>query len=346
MGNIVKELSLNKHPKDCKDLSLINARNIMVSNDFSCLQNELSITEHPTLQNYLNDKFLVGYIPCNTEIVLFTVSNIDYNILKYNKIAVNSIITRYNEETNELIECLDNFKYHGGKIVGTFTYNVQNNLIIAVAESDTISGDIVPLRSINLGKFDEETKGTDRELNAGLHAVSPELILPKISDFNYVPGTTYKGWYYFFIRYKINDIDYTHWFPIGYPIFICDIEKQSIFKYGFKDGEYPNTPHFSLTGAVDYFSSKSDIANETVEINFDNFDDRYKYYQIGFICVAKDSSKAFRSNDINIDKNTFNLSIADSNNYSVSDLILDNYNYYNVKNIINYQNRLYISNFK
>lgn len=343
MGNIVKELSLNKHPKDCKDLSIINARNIMVSNDFSCLQNELSITEHPTLQNYLNDKFLVGYIPCNTEVVLFTVSNIDYNILKYNKIAVNSTITRYNEETNEFIECLDNFKYYGGKIVGTFTYNVQNNLIIAVAESDTITGDIVPLRSINLGKFDEETKGTDRELNAGLHAVSPELILPKISDFNYVPGTTYKGWYYFFIRYKINDIDYTHWFPIGYPIFICDIEKQSIFKYGFK--RY-GTDSYSITGFIDYFSSKTNVANETVNLVLDDFDTRYKYYQIGFICVAKDSSKAFRSNDINVNNTYFNLSIAESNEYSINDLILDNYNYYNVKNIINYQNRLYISNFK
>ena len=350
MPNIVKELSLNKHPKDCKDLSLINARNIMVSNDFSCLQNELNITEHPTLQDYLEDKILVGYIPCNTEVVLFTVSDDDYDSLKSNKTAINSTITRYDEESDELIECLSNFKYHGGKIVGTFTYNVQNNLIIAVAESDTITGDIVPLRSINIGKFDEETKGTDRELNAGLHAVSPELILPKFPDFTYVPGKTYKGWYYFFIRYKINNIDYTHWFPIGYPIFICDIEKQTIFKYGFKC-DYTShlensTDRYTLSGCIDYFSSKSNIANETVDITLDNFDERYKFYQIGFICVAKDSSKAFRTNDISIENTLFNLSISDTNSYNVNDLILDNYNYYNVKNIINYQNRLYISNFK
>ena len=350
MPNIVKELSLNKHPKDCKDLSLINARNIMVSNDFSCLQNELNITEHPTLQDYLEDKILVGYIPCNTEVVLFTVSDDDYDSLKSNKTAINSTITRYDEESDELIECLSNFKYHGGKIVGTFTYNVQNNLIIAVAESDTITGDIVPLRSINIGKFDEETKGTDRELNAGLHAVSPELILPKFTDFTYVPGKTYKGWYYFFIRYKINNIDYTHWFPIGYPIFICDIEKQTIFKYGFKC-DYTShlensTDRYTLSGCIDYFSSKSNIANETVDITLDNFDERYKFYQIGFICVAKDSSKAFRTNDISIENTLFNLSISDTNSYNVNDLILDNYNYYNVKNIINYQNRLYISNFK
>lgn len=51
MDNIVKELSLNKHPKEFKVLSLINERNIMVRNDFSCLQNEISITEYPTLQD-------------------------------------------------------------------------------------------------------------------------------------------------------------------------------------------------------------------------------------------------------------------------------------------------------
>lgn len=344
MPNIVKELSLNKHPKDCKDLSLINARNIMVSNDFSCLQNELNITEHPTLQDYLEDKILVGYIPCNTEVVLFTVSDDDYDSLKSNKTAIDSTITRYDEESDEIIECLSNFKYHGGKIVGTFTYNVQNNLIIAVAESDTITGDIVPLRSINIGKFDEETKGTDRELNAGLHAVSPELIIPKITDFSYIPGTTYKGWYYFFIRYKINSVDYTHWFPIGYPIFVCDIEKQSIFKYGFRDNTIANA--YSITGAVDYFSTKSNVSKETVNLNIDDIDYRYKFYQIGFICVAKDSSKAFRSNDLDIEVSNFTVSIPEVNSCSVEELILDNFNYYNVKNVINYQNRLYISNFK
>ena len=71
MPSIVKELNLNKHPKDCKDLSLIYARNVMVSNDLSCLQNEYSITGHSTLNNYLNGKYIAGYIPCNTEVVLF-----------------------------------------------------------------------------------------------------------------------------------------------------------------------------------------------------------------------------------------------------------------------------------
>ena len=345
MPNIVKELSLNKHPKDCKDLSLINARNIVVSNDFSCLQNELSITNHYKLTRYLENKVLVGYIPCNKEVVLFACLKEDYDeLIENHDSSIDCIITRYNEDRDEQMECLTNFQYYGGKLVGTFTYNVQNNLIIAVGESDPVVDVKVPLRTINLGKFNEITKGTDRDLNEGLHAVSPELILPKISDFAYVPGTTYKGWYYFFIRYKINNVDYTHWFPIGYPIFICDIEKQTIFKYGFK---YRDSTKYNITGAVDYFSSKSNISNETIELNLIDFDDeRYNYYQIGFICVSKDSSKAFRTNDIQINVNNYILSITEANSYSVNDLILDNYNYYNVKNVINYQNRLYISNFK
>ena len=356
MPNIVKELSLNKHPKDCKDLSLINARNIVVSNDFSCLQNELGITHHSTLTNYLEDKVLVGYIPCNDEIVLFTCPKNKFGGQEedFDYAGLYCTIARYNENQDEfgVQECLDNFIYHYGTITGTFTYNVQGNLIIAVAEADPAFGQIVPLRTINLGKFgDTEVKGTDKELDSGLHAISPELRIPKLSDFNYVPGTTYKGWYYFFIRYKINNIDYTHWFPIGYPIFICDIEKQTIFKYGFKlKGE----SNYNIAGAIDYFSSKSDISKETINILIDDLDNesneddknKYKFYQIGFICVSKDSSKAFRSNDIDINVNNFTVSIPEVNSYSVEELILDNYNYYNVKNVINYQNRLYISNFK
>lgn len=151
----------------------------------------------------------------------------------------NANITRYYEETDDITVCLTNFRYHGGKIIGTFTYNVYNNLIIAVGKYDSPVKENIPLRTINLDT--DIVPGSN--IDVGLHPASPEVILPNFSDFSYIPDITYKGWYYFFIRYKIKIVDYTHWFPIGCPIFICDIEKQSIFKYGFKDGEYPNTPH-------------------------------------------------------------------------------------------------------
>ena len=38
--DIVPRLNLNKHPKDCANLSLVNALNVKVSNDESCITNE------------------------------------------------------------------------------------------------------------------------------------------------------------------------------------------------------------------------------------------------------------------------------------------------------------------
>ncbi len=354
MPSIVKELNLNKHPKDCKDLSLIYARNVMISNDLSCLQNEYSITGHSTLNNYLNGKYIAGYIPCNTEVVLFVVDNIN---------SENCTIVRYNEKTDSYIECIKNFKYYGGKLRGTFTYNVKDDLIIAVAESDSNRNDAVPLRTINLGKFDTNTEGNDKGLTNAEFSINPEIKLPSINNIEYVPGNAYKGWYHFFIRFKVNSIDYTKWYNLGHPIFICDIEKQQIFKYGFTNyllwtlterhipdsdnNMLKGTPEgrYNIAGFLDYFSSDIPISNETVEfdLNFQNIN--LNYYQIGFICVTKTDNKAFRTNDISKDITRYTLDISKTSEYSVDSLILENYNYYNVKHIVNYDNRLYIADY-
>ena len=75
MPNINKKLVLNKHPKDCEDLVLVNARNVKVSNDFSCLQNENSIFHNKVIEGFINNNFgndwkIAGVIPCNVELIL------------------------------------------------------------------------------------------------------------------------------------------------------------------------------------------------------------------------------------------------------------------------------------
>ena len=55
MPNINKKLVLNKHPKDCEDLVLINARNVKVSNDFSCLQSENSIFHNKVIESFIRN---------------------------------------------------------------------------------------------------------------------------------------------------------------------------------------------------------------------------------------------------------------------------------------------------
>lgn len=349
MPSIVKELNLNKHPKDCKDLSLINARNIMVSDDFSCLQNEQSILANSEIQSYIGNRRVVGYIPCNEEVVFFIIDDNgaqgNYKINGY----VDCTIARYFEKDNDWLTLTENFHYHGGDIKGAFTYNINGELIIAVAESNSYKND-VPLKSFNLGTKENPNIYDLKDINQPLN---PIVKIPSIANFEYVPGKTYKGWYHFFIRYKINKNDYTKWYHIGYPIFVCNTEKQNIFRYGFayedSNIEYNK---YSTTGCLDYFSTKSGITNETVKLslNLENefITDGSNYIQIGFICVAKDSTKAFKTLDLPVDESTiydFAVLIEKCEEYNVSSLTTEYFNYYNVGNVVNYKNRLYISNY-
>lgn len=348
MSNVKFQLSLNKHPKDCPNYSLVSAKNVRVSDDFSCLQSEESIIEHDIINRYLrsNHFVLIDVIPCNKELVLFAKENDDESIAH---------ILRYNEDDDKVVDLYQALNYEGGKIIGTFTYNVNNELIIAFSEYSDDGA--VPLKTINLGVWDGlDTVSSESNFEDGKLALSPEVIIPKVSSFDYVSGTSYKGWYYYFIRYKINKNDYTRWFPIGYPIFVTTLELKNIFKYGLNNGTRTENPtsissNYILNGISDYLSSKDDVCDESVLLTISDIDSKYNYFQLGFCCISKTYSKAFRTSDIDTpdggaEEYNYTMNISNCIEYTVNDLILNNYNYYNVKNIINYKNRLYISNYK
>lgn len=346
MSNLKFQLNANKHPKDCPSNSLVYAHNVRVSDDFSCLQNEESIVGHPTINAYIEEYAynIINVIPCNKELVIF-VTNPEY--------PDEANILRYNEDDDIIVHMYSNLEYSGGKIIGTFTYNINSELIIAFSEYGGTKD--VPLKTINLGVWNGENT-TSEELNFsdGKLALNPEVKIPSISYFDYVSGNSYKGWYYYFIRYKINKNDYTRWFPIGFPIFITALELRNIFKYGLNGGTATGTGservidnNFYLNGISDHFSSKEDVTDETIYLDLENIDTNYNYFQIGFICVSKTYSKAFRTSDISVSSEyTYTMNISNCIEYSVNSLIIENYNYYNVRNIINYKNRLYISNYK
>lgn len=350
MSNINKKLVLNKHPKNCDDLVLVNARNVKVSNDFSCLQSENSIFHNRIIEGFINNNFgndwkIAGVIPCNIELILI--------VYKGDSFPINASIVRYNESENACEISYNKFEYHGGEIKGTFTYNVQSNLILSIAEYNTNFN--IPLRTINIGKFGVKGDDTDVNLKNGLLSNAPEVYIPKLVNQEYTVGNAYKGWYNFFIRFKINKVDYTSWFHLGYPIFISDLVERDIIKY-YYSGWINDLPDSSgkwklyfMTGCSDYISDDSEIANETISFDIDGLnkskDIGYQYYQIGFICATKDSQKAFKTNDIKINVTNYKLEINNCITYSITNLITDNYNFYNVKNIINYQNRLYIANY-
>ena len=356
--NITPKLSLNKHPKDCDPLSLVNATNVKVTNDLTLISNEEDLKRNEIIYNTLNNEFggseysIIGIIPCNDEIIIFASGR------------ATSTIARYNEKENKC-----KIIYNGGllnnisKIKGTFTYNVNNDLIIAVSLYNINTDG--PLRIFNLGKFNDINIDS-KQFESTVSSIIPEVKLPSIESHYYVKGSCYKGWTYLYIRFKINKTDYTQWYNFGYPIFVDDIYRQQIFRYCFYqyrtgrnnaetdlynvddvDGHSAVPMDGFGTGCYDGFSNNSEISNTTfaINLNFNSFNN-FNQYQLGFVCASKAYTKAFITNDINISDTNYIFNPKYLSEGSITEFITAYYNYYNVKNIINYKNRLYISNYK
>lgn len=366
--NITPKLSLNKHPKDYDSLSLVNATNVKVTNDLTLISNEEDLKLNEIIHNTLNNELgeskysIIGAIPCNDEIIIF--------VNKQGK----KVIARYNEKENKckiiynghllhnINKSKDIFVFTINKIRGAFTYNVNNDLIIAISIHNANNNNNEPLRIFNLGKFNDTNIDTN-QFNDEISSIIPEVKLPSINRHYYVKGSCYKGWTYLYIRFKINKTDYTQWYNFGYPIFVDDIYRQQIFRYCFYQYRVGrNAAELDLynvddnrlvpmdgfaTGCYDGFSNNSEISNTTFAINlyfngFNNFDQ----YQLGFVCASKAYTKAFTTNDINISNTNYIFNPKYLSEGNITEFITAYYNYYNVKNIINYKNRLYISNYK
>lgn len=372
--NIIPKLSLNKHPKDSENLSLVNGYHMKVSHDESCITSEESIKQNDFILSFLTSYYggtsytIVGIIACNTELVI---------IIKPTNTTVDADIFRYQEPINDNIESMilsyggigsaNRFKYQGGKIKGVFTYNVENSLVVAITEYN-VPNVKIPLRTINLGNFNNNTIHNDKDLSNSKLNMSPDVRLPSVDNLEYTTGAAYKGWYYLFIRYKINSVDYTQWYSVGTPIYVDSLEQYQIIRYAYnRDTKLSGTPISAIlyppnpddgygAGASDYFSNDLDIAKETFKVNLlfnDNIE--YEQYQVGVICASKTYTKAFRTSDIFTTKNFTIVNnakvqqyVLDNKSlieYNVTDLITDTFNYYNVKNIFNYKNRLYIADY-
>jgi hypothetical protein len=496
--DLVPALSLNKHPKDCENLSLVDAMGMKLSNDASVLTNEEGLAVNYEIE--INLKVLYGdskykilaVIPCNSELVIIVrkEDNTNADIIRYDEtkakeeppspitfnrddfdtyligttikfnttlnpscsaakgaiyaeldrdsnkrfgIFCNGYITKpyigefYKNEAGNYIltknilspksgtnswwddgeytltvprtkwdkeegnisgllnpstlidsditikqyntaamkKVYDNkLVYNGGIIKGTYTYNVEGSLIIAITEYDSPKGEKNPLRTINLGKFDDDTIANDLNLDNSKLSIIPEIRIPYYTSTIYLDGSSYKGWYYLFVRYKINTVDYTKWFDVGIPIYMDDIKPQQIFRYCYdqtiarlgsntrdiflynKDGY----PEGYGTGCSDAFSDNLDICSKTFKVGISFWPGTsYTEYQIGIICASKTYTKAFRTFDLhkeNSSSNYFTFDIKQIVEIAATDLIEEHYNYFNVKNLINYQNRLYISNYE
>ena len=346
MSNIKPILNLNKHPKDCENLSLVNARNIQISDDLSVIENEKSIiinkfdNDIKTLINF-NTYKVVGAIPCNIEIIFFIIKTEPG--LNITSEGVDCYIIRCNEKYNESKLVSDKYKYFGGQIIGTFTYNSRNELILGVSEYDALID--IPLKSFNIGTW-ENNSSEDINLSYDNLSIVPTVKLPEFTNVKFEGGKTNKGWYNFFIRFKINKNDYTQWYPIGYSIYLGSLETVNMFKvYG-----YSGTSNKFVTGFTDSINGETDYSNETISFvlnSIKEYNPEYSFYQIAYICSKSSSNYIRRTEDISIDVSEYKINQENFNKeVTLEKLTNSYYNYYDVKNIINYQNRLYIANYK
>lgn len=328
---IIKSLNLNVTPKDAPNGSLVYARNVMTDDTSSFLTNDIGFTK---VLDFEDEEKIVGIIPCSEEIVIFTHTPVEGIIGGVSKIY------RYTDKGVKT-EVFSDWKWSGGKINGTYTYNYKGELIIAVAEYDANVD--VPLKSINL----------DTCNNNGRLTYATEEIIPK---YNCVPtvingGHLICGTYTFFIRFKVDKYNYTKWFQITSEIHITNITKTDSYIHQFlqSSGNDNTDDEIIKVSPGNELNINSDhISNFGILLRFVFNDVNVEEFQIGYIVKRKSDTQGRIKGDYKITDNALNCSITD-NSYieEISiDSLLENPNQkFNVENIINYNNRLYIANY-
>jgi len=333
-------LNINKHPSAVKDGTMVDAMNMIISKDNAVIHTEYGTTINQDIidkckraidSNVFDLKFI---IPCNTELVL----------VLGNSNGTCSII-RYDEETKQCWCCVDKYEYSGGEVSCTFTYN-RSELIIAIAEIGT-NGNKIPLKVINLGEFGKHDVRDIRNEDK-YFPICPEVHIPKCEAY-YVDGIARKGWYYIFVRYKLDSNNYTPWYNTNESILVDSFAIENFFNvFTSKDAHVDKNfrPNGFATVAQVDVSDNTDISKCSFQciMNFPT-GEQYKEYQLGFVCVSKTYTKGYRSNDIDIHSKNFSFKREDVIEYEVLDFIRNYNNYYNVHSIVTANNRLYIGNY-
>lgn len=328
--DIIKGLNLNKDPKGVPNGSLIFAKNIKLDDDGVNLTNEEGFIE--ALGVDVNGEKLkgsiVGTITCNKEIVLFT----------YNYSTKQSYIYRAQEVDNKdrlkLIPVQTAWKWSGGVIHGTYTYDVNNELIVCIAEYNENSNQKIPLKTINLSvnSFTED-----------LYSVCPNTPIVKFNLVSKVSGRNIpNGIYYFFIRYEIEENYYTNWFPIGIPQYAINRKDNTLIShfYNVKD----SNRHLTSVYGKYNDDSKDCPYNFKFSIEF-NKAYNYKSYQIGYILQHEETTIAREWRKFNFSTNDFIFDATNPVETSIDKLTETNFNIFNVRTLTNYENRVYIANY-
>ena len=321
---IIPKLNLNRNPKDIPNNSIVAAKNMVVDDTGSYLTNEWGFGVAFECPN--DGEFICGVVPTNKEFVIFTYCTTDKVSRIYRKTDVSSY------------EVNIGWKYSGGTLVGSYTYNYKGELIIALGEYDAVGSNgetiQIPYKCWNL----------DNTINV---SHNQELEIPNYTfKYDIVNGNLTCAVYTFFIRYAVNDYDYTKWFQITPEIpIIQSIQKESPTHSYLHDDSVVT---LSSEGFKDFNVNTNTISDKGINISItNNPSTNFTKYQIGYIVKRNEEvlGRIFNTFNINNKSVTFN-----NNEYieeiSIDDILKSPNQLYNVKNIINYNNRIYIANYE
>lgn len=351
---IVKSLDINKRYNKVLNGSIVMAKNMRVNEDVSALELDEGFKDilAEAIEKYNEDNNttltfdpIVGIIECPKEVVLFTYSHLPSpngtsNIYRLKEVNDNEV---------ELVKCNTAWQYNGGyrnstyvnsHINGTYTYNVKGELIVTIGEYTDDNKD-VPLRVINLD-LDTHTNQLDD------YNVAPNVPIANLKLVNTISGPAIPtGTYYFFIRYKIYENEYTNWFPIGIPYQALNIENKLLFNHDYKTTD---STHWSKH-PLNYLSVPVNNTNKDCNFNFvfkiTTSPTNFTEAQIGYILQHGSSTVARYYKDINISsEDTFIFNGKFKEEADINSLIESPLPLYNVHCIANFENRNYIANYK
>lgn len=341
---IVKKLILNKTPKDMPYGSISCAKNMMVDDTGSFLTNDIGFKEafnvcieEETVDDIItNQEYIVGAIPCDRELVIFTYSETDQRSYIYRKPdGVN--IDYYNKEdykTNAV------WKWNGGKITGTYTYNYKGELIIAFGEYDCPNDTKVPLKTLNLDTVDyNQTYNIEEDIPT--YDSSYDI---------YANGSLVCGVYTFFIRFNIDDHNYTKWFQITGDInIIQETQSKKYFHQYLKPSSGNNSILADEINLPSVEINSNGISNKGITINITFEDTTFNKFQLGYIIKRNSDISGRVQGEYVIEKVEQHISVVNNSfidEVSVDKFLENPHQFFNVKNIVNYNNRLYISNYE
>ena len=344
MGHIIPKLNLNRNPELVDNYGLVCAKNIRLLPDGTIGPDtaEVDIEIQDKLNKLLNEDYnidnkdetskeykIVGVIPYNTCFYLFVI----YQPTANNLSTTLSYIVKYDEKTNDVEQCHCNWNSHytasrPTKINGLCNVTLRNEIILNIAEyyeNENETVDKIPFKSINLAYSDE----SDDE---SIYTFAPNIPITNITFANYYYAQIKTGMYVFYVRYEIKDGVYTNWFLASLPMY------SAYFK-----------TYNTIQGYVEGIDVNLD-ADRGFVLKIDHlFDvDNIKKFQLGFKASLVDGgviARSWKTFDIDTEYINFDYSLEDIEEIDISDLEKPVNQLYNVKNITNFKNKLYFSNY-